>query len=218
MGERIEWLDNPDWFLQPADRLPATVAAMLQQEPVFKRIFGDSIVDYKRMDFSMRELPALRVYNDQGRTDSDTWYLTGDLKLDIIFPASLRRRETQKFPDLVTSALLAMFRSDAFLRNVKASVPGLNELGKAYSWDKSLGFIAADAAELQPLTQITANFRILLEEWDRYLTSDDRTRDDPFRKTLGDLETLYLHFRAVNDAGETVLETVNTTIKVKQEE
>ena len=217
--DRIERLEAPDWFLQPGDKIAETVVAQMKTWRVFRAIFGDSIVDYKRADFPARELPALRVYNDTGRADSDTWYLTGELKLDVIFPASLRRSETQRLPQLVASAIMALFRSQKFFDAVKAAVPRLNELGKSYSWDKALGFVAPDAEEINPLTQVTANFRVLLEEWDRYMEDDDRTRDDPFDKTLGDLETLYLKINAVNDAGTVaVADVANSTINVKKEQ
>ncbi len=216
MAERIENLEAPDWFLQPGDRLASSLVDTLKKQRVFRLIFGESIVSYKRMDFSARELPALRIYNDTGRTDSDTWYLNGDLKLDVIFPANLRRAQAQQFPDLVVSTILAMFRSDKLLASMRLLVPGLNELGKVFSYDKSLGFIERDKEDICPLSQVTANFRILLEEWDRFLESDDRTSADPFEQTLGDLETLYLQIQAQNDAGEVVV-TESITLNVKEE-
>ncbi len=218
MADRLDVLEAPDWFLQPGDRIAETVANVIRTWPVFKRIFGDSIVDYKRTDFSARELPALRIYNDRGRNDSDTWYLGGDITLDIIFPASIRRSQTKRLPSLVTSALLALMRSQRFMAQVKENVPGLNELGKTFGYDHSLGFIAADTEEINPLTQVTINFRILLAEWDEFLESDDRERDTPFERTLGDLETILLKIVGVNDAGEVVFDNVASTINVKKEQ
>lgn len=218
MADRLDILEAPDWFLQPGDRVAETVANVVRTWPVFKRIFGDSIVDYKRTDFAARELPALRIYNDRGRNDSDTWYLGGDVTLDLIFPASIRRAQTKRLPALVTAALLALMRSQKFFGEVKANVPGLNELGKSFAYDHSLGFIAADTEEINPLTQVTINFRILLNEWDEFLESDERTRDEPFERTLGDLETILLQILGVNDAGEVVIDNVASTINVKKEQ
>lgn len=213
MASRVELLESPDWFLQPGDRLAQVVAEELQAEPVFRRIFGEAIFSYKRMDIGIREMPALRVYNDTGRKEGETWYLSGDLKIDVIFPADIRRHNTQRFADLVASTLIAMFRAQPFFNRVRARVPGLNQLGWFLSYDKSLGFKPGEDVDPCPVTQITVNFRVLLEEWDRYMESDDRTSQQPFEKTLGDLERMYIEIFAQDDAGTEqapVLTTIDT--------
>lgn len=213
MVSRVELLESPDWFLQPGDRIAQVVAEELQAEPVFRRIFGEAIFSYKRMDIGVREMPALRIYNDTGRKEGETWYLSGDLKLDVIFPADIRRQNTQRFADLVTSALIALFRAQPFFTRVRSRVPGLNQLGWFFSFDKSLGFKPGEDVDPCPVTQLTVNFRVLLEEWDRYMETDDRTSQQPFEKTLGDLERMYIEIFAEDDAGAEqvpVLTTIDT--------
>lgn len=212
MAERIETLDSPTWFLQPGDRITQSVVEELLAIPVMVKIFGDRIVPYKRMDFGAREFPALRVYSPNGSKAAETWYLNGDVRIDVIFPASLRRDEQQRFPDLVTSALLAVFRAQPFFEAVKAKVPGLNQLGWNFSYDKDLGFIQRDAEDINPLTQITLNYRVNLNEWDEYLESDDRTPEQPFEKTLADLEKIYVELQAKDDDNATA-DTVDITVK-----
>jgi len=212
MAERIELLDRPDWFLQPGDRITASIVEELLAEPVMAKIFGDRILPFKKMDFSARDFPALRVYSPTGNKVAETWYLNGDVRAEVIFPASLRHNENQKFPDLVTSALLALFRAQPFFERVRAKVPGLNQLGWSFSYDKDLGFIARDAEDINPLTQITLNYRVNLNEWDEYLESDDRTPERPFEKTLGDLEKMYIELQAKND-DNTTADTVDITVK-----
>ena len=67
-------------------------------------------------------------------------------------------------------------------------MPGLNELGKTFTVDKSLAFQPESSQEIVPMTRLTINFRIDLREWDAFLESDNRTKDDPFERTLADLE------------------------------
>lgn len=207
MTERIDLLENPTWFLQPGDRIVETIVEQLLAHKVFSLIFGESIYGYKRMDIGIREMPALRVYNDTGRKEAETWYLGGDIKIDIIFPASIRREQTQKLPDLVASAMLSLFRAQPFFTLVRASVPGLNQLGWFFSFDKTLAFQPGENVDPCPVTQLVVNFRVNLEEFDRYLESDDRTPEQPFERTLADLETIYLAIQAKDDAGATQLTT-----------
>jgi hypothetical protein len=203
MAERVELLDSPDWHLQPGDKIVATLVDAIKAEPVFSRIFGSSVYGYKRMDIGVREMPAMRIYNDTGRKEAETWYLNGDVKLEVILPASTRRQDLQRLSDLMTSALIAWFRAQPTFRTVAAKVPGLNQLGWFFSFDKSLAFQPGADSDPCPLTQITVNYRVLLNEWDAYLESDDRTSEEPFRRTLADLERIYVETIAKDDTATT---------------
>ncbi len=203
MAERIETLESPSWFLQPGDRIVQSIVEELLAEPTMRLIFGDRIVGYKRMDFGVRDFPAIRVFSDGGSKDGETWYLSGDVKIEVIYPPNIRRDEWQRFPDLVTSALLALFRAQPFFDRVRAKVPGLNQLGWSFAFDKSLGFRARDDDDVSPLTQIRLNYRVLLNEWDAYMESDDRTAEQPFERTLGDLRKLFLEIQGRDDDGVT---------------
>jgi hypothetical protein len=182
----------------PAEFLCARVAAALLADPVWKAIFGEFIDPYKRMDYAIRNLPALRVYNNSYRKDAESWFINGQLVLDIILPASIRRKETEQLPDTLASALLQQFRRPKFFAGLTLAVPGLNELGKTVNVDKALAFELSDE-ELIPLTQIQLNFRMDLREWDRYLEDDYRTTDEPFARPLGDLQSILTTIQALRD-------------------
>lgn len=201
MGDRLDQIENPSWFLQPADGIVAGMVALLKMEPVFAKIFGEEIDGYKRMDYGARAFPAMRIYSDTGRNEGVTWYAQGDVKVDVILPASVRRDDLQVFADRVTSVLFAQIRRQPFLDSMRKLVPGLNELGKLFSWDKGLAFQPAESEDLFPMVQLVVHYRVLMEEWDRFLESDERTVDQPFERTLDDLLTFYMTLIAQDDAG-----------------
>jgi hypothetical protein len=207
VGERIDLFEEPldhgklTLFRDnPIEFLCATVAHQLSCIPQFKAIFGEFIDGYMRMDYDIRNLPSLRVYNEQFTKEFESWFITGDLKLDVIWPANLRRTQTQQFQDTMASALLQQFRSNTFFGACNNAVPGLNELGKTLSADKTLGFDFED--NMVPLTQITANFRLDLRIWDIYLEAEGRTKELPFDVTLANLTKIANTIQALRDDGE----------------
>jgi hypothetical protein len=210
-SERIDnFAANP--FLDgPTEFLVKTMAAELVKVPQFKLIFAEYIDCYRRMDYPIRGLPALRLYNNAFVKEFESWFITGDIICDVIFPASLRRIQTQQLQDTISAALLQQFRRPSFFTACEALVPGLNELGKTFSVDKSRGFQWND--DLVPLTQITVNFRLDLREWDLYLEAQDRTKDDPFERTLGDLGEIITTIQALRDNDDVDL-TITTDQQV----
>lgn len=225
---KIDRLVTANPFLDgPAEFLVKTVVLELQKVDVWKHVFGDFIDPYKRMDYSQRNLPALRVYNNTHRKQFDSWFIEGDLVMDVIWPADIRRIETQQLPDTIASALTQQLRRPGFFSAVENSigtgdkermgfklqgVPGLNELGKTVTVDKTLGFLLGGEEAVVPLTQITVNFRIDLRQWDEYLTENCRTKDDPFEQTLGELRRVVTTIQGLRDDG-----TVSTEIESKQD-
>lgn len=185
----------------PAEFLCQEIVAKLSEASSWRRIFGDSLDPYARRDYSMRALPAARVYIPTYKKDFESWYVHGYVHIDVIYPPSLRRDELEQVPSTIATALTQQFRSPAFFRSLCARVPGLNELGKFVDVDKALGFEISDD-EIVPMTQITMNFRINLDEWDWYAESDDRTIDDPFTRTLGDLERIVGVIEGLRDDDE----------------
>lgn len=211
--ERIEQLSSiapeydpsiprePNIFIDgPAEFLAKRVVIELRKVEQLTAIFSDYIDAYPRDDYPVRALPALRVYDKGYRKAFDSWFIEGELYIDIIYPANLRRIENQEIPDILSSALLQQFRRPTFFNTLCEVVPGLNELGKSFNVDKSLGFELGE--NIVPLTQIQANFRIDLREWDNYLTSTDRTKDRPFERTIGDLEKLVGVIQGMRDDPE----------------
>lgn len=181
-AEETIFLTNPGEFLAEE------VVALLKADPKWKAVFGDSIDAYKRMDYSLRQLPALRVYNEGVQKPDESWFVNGVLTMDLILPAAIRRTELQKLPSTLTMALLQQFRRTTFFNKVSDRVPGLNELGRSFSTDLSLAFEMGET--LVPLTQMDVNFKIDLRVWDEYAESDNRTKDRPFERTLGDLKKI----------------------------
>lgn len=184
----------------PAEFLCAQIAKNLILDPVWLKIYGPNIDPYKRMDYQIRNLPALRIYNNGYSKDYESWFVNGDIVLDSIFPANIRRRELQQLPDTISAALLQQFRRPGFFVAINQAVPGLNELGKRVTVDKNLAFEWEN--DLVPLTQITLNFRVDLREWDLYLETDYRTLDDPFTRPLGDLKSIFTTIQALREEGE----------------
>ena len=189
------------FFNGPAEYLINRIVTRLKAVEPFARIFADSIDGYLRMDYSHRQLPAIRLYNELATKDYESWFIEGDIKMDIIFPANLRRVETQQIPDTLAGAIVQQFRRPNFFESLCSEVPGLNELGKRVTIDKSLGFEWGDTEV--PLTQITLNFRLDLRQWDRYLEDTYRTKDSPFKAVLADLEAINTTIQGLKDDNET---------------
>lgn len=200
MSDRVTQLDNLSLFSSgPAEFLTHNIAEQLLLVPQFVSVFGSNIVGYQRMDFSQRDLPALRIYNTTYQKEFESWFINGDIVLDVILPPSTRRELLQRYQDTITSALCQQFRRPSFFTTIEGLVPGLNELGKEFIADKQLGFQMEQ--NLVPMTQIRANFRLDLRIWDEYLISQDRTKEDPFEETLGDMEILATEFKGYDDDG-----------------
>lgn len=216
MTERIAILEDATTFISgPAEYLAEKVAVAIAAVPQFALVFGPRIDAYNRIDYSTRELPALRIYNNTFIKEYESWFIHGELLLDIIFPPSLRREMEQKYQDVLVSALCQQFRRPTFFADMCAQVPGLNELGKEFSADKSLGF-QRGTSEQTPLTQIRLNFRIDLRQWDLFLEGDERTKDTPFERILGRLEIVHTLIDGQRDDGNTE-ETVESQQTLQEE-
>lgn len=200
-------LCNEQLFIDgPSDYLPRFIVDELKKVTQWAKLFIGGIDHYKKMDYSMRSLPALRIYTESYGKKFDSWFINGDVTLDVIFPASLRRHDLEDIPGQVANALLQQFRRPTFFSTLRGNIPGLNELGKEFNVDKALGFQIKD--NIVPLTQIKANFRIDLREWDTYLTETFRTKDEPFKKVLGNLDAIAVTIQGVDDDLDT--ESPNT--------
>lgn len=209
---RIEALESPFWLQQLAFGIPGHFVQELMNERVFQQIFGESVADYQRMDFGFRNLPALRVFNVSGNSNAQTWYVSGDLRVEVIFPPLIKRSELQVFPDLLVTAILAQLRRPSFFNAMRRRVPGLDQLGFNYTWDKGLGFKAADQEDVAPMTALGVNFRVNKDVWDQHVeANDDREQDSPFLRTLSQLERFTGIIQAMKDDSTTAGVTVTTT-------
>lgn len=214
MTERIDNFALNPFLDGPVEFLVKGVCQELLKVKQFKLIFGDCIDPYKRMDYGIRSLPCLRIYNLNAQKTSDNAWINGDLLADVIFPPSLRRPELQQLPDTISAALFQQFRRTPFFNAVRAITPALNELGRTINVDKSLGFIWGES-EIVPLTQFTINFKVDLRIWDEYLTQHDRTVDDPFETTLGDLEEIVNRIAGVlGDSAEDIQVELESIVSI----
>ena len=201
MADKLDQL-TPKLFLDgPGEFLASSVAKFLFQERHFAKVFGQSVDDYDREDYSIRELPALRVYNPGYRKEHESHYINGNLNMDVILPPSIRRIETESIPSRIAAALLQQFRSPCFFESMQKLVPGLNELGKIFEVDKNLTFQNTQMTDECPVVKIVLNFRIDLKQWDAYLEEQGRTLCDPFDVTLADLELIATTIQGIDDAG-----------------
>lgn len=209
MTQRIDLLDTSPFLLGPAI-LVGAIKTQLLLIPQFSAIFGTAIDDYKRNDYSVRDFPALRIYNETGKKDYESWFITGDIIMDVVLPPATRRNLIQQFQDTFASAMLQQFRRPGFFTAVEATVPGLNELGKEFSYNKNLEFKYEN--EYCPAVQLVANFKIDLRQWDNYLESQNLTKDSPFAETLSDLELIAVAIKALEDDLTTPNLTMNLEI------
>lgn len=214
MAARIDRL-TPNIFLDgPAEFLTKSIAKAIIDEPHFNQIFGTSVECYDREDFSIRDLPALRVYNFDYTKEHESHYINGQIQMDVILPPLIRRDQTEEYQGRISSALLQQFRRPEFFAAMKQSIPGLNELGKVFSVNKSLGFQNTQMSDECPVTHITLNFRIDLKVWDQYLEDTGRTKDDPFDVVLEDLRKIASEIQAIRIDAD--LATKDVLLQTKQ--
>lgn len=200
---------TPKLFLDgPSQFLVKNLALQFLQEPHFKQVFGESVEPYDREDFMIRELPALRIYNFTYTKEHESHYIVGDLHMDIILPPLLRRGDTEEVQDQLATAIIQQLRRPPFFAAMLEVVPGLNELGKVVTVDNTLGYQNTKQEDECPCTHMTVNFRIDLKEWDAYLESQGRTKDDPFDVTLENLATIAVTIQTIRVDGDLTTQDV----------
>lgn len=200
MSQRIDYLNTNPFLIGPAILVTALRNRLLAVAQ-FASLFGDAIDSYKRSDYAIRNFPALRIYNESFTKEFDSWFVTGELILDVILPPALRRNLIQDVQDTIASALLQQFRRPTFFDLLCADIPGLNELGKSFSVTKGLQFTYEN--EYCPVLQMQVNFKIDLRAWDNYLEEEYLTKDEPFAATLTDLKSILFNTVALDDKAAT---------------
>lgn len=200
LEEKIEYVADthpgidarkPNPFIDsPAEYLANHICIELKKISQWNKLFKSFIDPYPRDDYAVRNLPALRIYDNGFFKEAESWFITGEIIADIIFPASIRRVEHQVIPNVVGTALMQQFRSPNLFNSLCDLVPGLNELGKTFRLEKDLVYVREEGSDMMPLTRIRLNFRIDLREWDSYLESTGRTKEEPFDVTLENLTVI----------------------------
>lgn len=213
--DRIDLLDTTNGltgFIDgPGEFLVKHMAQSVRDVPEFADLFGvltdgndeerlGFIDSYKRMDYGIRNLPALRIYSDYYNREFESWFVDGEVTMDVIYPPLIRREQTQQYQDTISAALLQQFSRPVVFQSLLALIPGLNELGRSFSVQKGLGFEMGE--NVVPLTQIKLNFRIDLRRWREHLEQGDRTLNDPFERTIGDLRRIVTQVKSLQDDGQ----------------
>lgn len=150
--------------------------------------------DYNRFDWSIRQLPAINVFEGQTESkDSDQAFLRGTISFQIYWPPNFRRPDSRRVEAAFKGVLENFFASkyvqtmldELYYIERDEKVYGLNEYGKTLSWTPNTeGLIESQAV---PVTIVDVNYRIDLRAWYRALEFMNRTKDEPFKENLADL-------------------------------
>lgn len=212
-----------DLLTGPGDDLVLKTIATMAAIPGFTAIFGpwtaptgkpsdDSQrwADYQRADWSLRQLPAINVFEAQNedKTSDEAW-LNGTVSFQVFWPAAFRRSDMRRvevefkaaIDNFFSSQYAAQMLDELYYIQRPNKVYGLNEYGKTKTWTPNTQGVVED--ELVPVTIIDVRYRIDLRAWYRALEFMSRTKDDPFDVTLGPLTEIYGQYDGVDDNGNT---------------
>jgi hypothetical protein len=224
-GVNLKQGDIDTLFLSsPGEDLVLKTMMQMAAVPGFLKLFGpwkapagtiadnnQRWADYNRHDWSMRQLPAINVYESgvQNKT-SDQGFLMGQITIMVMWPANFRRSDSRRievaFQGVMTeffnSKLVADMLDEIYYVQRPAKVYGLNELGKTLNWTPNVEGLVED--KLVPVTILDIPYRIDLRAWNRALEFMGRTKDQPFDKTLDDLVGIGIDgsgYQGVDDTG-----------------
>jgi len=186
----------------PGDDLVAKTLMQLAAVPQFVKLFGPYVkdkqdqrwADYQRMDWSIRMLPCIAVFESQSeQKTSDSAWLVGNVTMHVYWPPSQRRSDLARVPAIFKGILENFFGSqfvtdmldELYYIERPSKVFGLNEYGKEMTWTTNVEGIVE--SEMVPVTMVDVRYRIDLRAWKRALEYFGRTKENPFEKTLDDL-------------------------------
>lgn len=238
-GQQVSRTTIDDLFLSgPGEDLVPKLIAQLASVKGFSQLFGPFTpgatatanqsqnqrwADYPRFDWSIRELPAINVYESQTEDkDSDQAFLRGAITIQTFWPASFRRSDLARVPAAYKGALENFFSSkyvqqmldELYWIQRPMKVYGLNELGKMMTWSPNVEGVIAE--QIVPVTMVDVRYRIDLRAWHRALEFMGRTKGDPFDVTLANLTLIAGQYAGVTDpAGKNVEVEVQDQITVE---
>lgn len=216
LGQQIKEADITVAFLtQPAQDLVIKLLAQMASVKGMLALFGPYTpkkaeqrwADYQRFDWSMRQLPAINVF-ESGIEDktSDQGFLNGTLQIQVFWPASFRRSDLMRIPNAFKGVLEQFFASkytkdmldELYFIQRPMKVYGLNELGKTLTWSPNTeGFVGSETV---PVTILDVKYRIDLRSWYRALEFMGRTKDNPFEETLANLNLIRGEYDGIESA------------------
>lgn len=217
-----------DFLSSPGDDLVDKTLLQLQKIPQMISLFGPAVngswANYNRFDWPVRMLPAINILESQSESrTSDNGYLTGTIQFQIYWPTDFRRADLARIPAVFKGVLENFFSSqyvtdmldELYWHQRDAKVAGLNEYGKTLTWSPNVEGV--NDGEMTPMTILDVQYRIDLRAWNRALEYMDRTVQDPFTVSLGDLTELLGEIDGVdNNNGDPVLTTVPLDITINE--
>jgi hypothetical protein len=214
-GETIKQKDLDKSFLTgPGEDLVAKTLLALSSIPQFIELFGPYTpgennqrwADYCRMDWSIRQLPIIQVFESQTEDkDSDNAFLNGNISIQIIWGPNFRRDDFARIPFAMRGILTNFFNSryvkdmldELYYIQRPTKVYGLNKYGAQSSFSPNTELEIEN--EMVPITVFDAKYRIDLRSWYRALEYMGRTKDDPFEVTLAPLTRVAGEYDGVDD-------------------
>lgn len=189
----------------PGEDLVPKTLLQLSKIAGFIKLFGPYVenkgdqrwADYQRFDWSIRQLPTINVFEGQveDKTSDQAW-LNGTISFQVFWPPNFRRADARQVEVAFKGAMQNFFSSqyvktmldELYYIQRPEKVYGLNEYGKVLNWTPNAQGLVE--SELVPVTLLDVRYRIDLRSWYRALEFMDRTKDNPFEKTLEDLEQI----------------------------
>lgn len=229
-----EFIDER-FLSSPGEDLVNKLMFQMNKIKGFKELFGEfkskeqqkstdqqRWADYNRQDWSIRQLPAINIFESQSETkQAENGYITGNISIQVFWPANFRRSDLSRVPSAYKGAMLGFFSSDfckdmldeLYYNQRPEKVYGLNELGKNLTWSPNVEGLVE--SELVPVTILEVQYRIDLRAWYRALEYMGRTKENPFAVTLDDLVGIDGVFQGIiNNNPEPVLAEVEVEIEV----
>lgn len=220
-GQRINQTSLDASFLTgPGEDLVAKTLLQLSSVPQFVKLFGpyksdasgnknsdqQRWADYQRMDWSLRQLPAINVFEAQDlNRDSDQAFLRGTVQIQAYWPANMRRGDLARVPATFSAILENFFSSDYVAKMLDPhftierpmKVFGLNEYGKTLNWSPNVEGLVE--TELVPVTILNVQYRIDLRAWYRQIDFTTRTKANPFvANQIGQLTEIDLSYNGID--------------------
>lgn len=178
--------------------------------------------DYSRYDWSIRQLPAINVYEaeTEDKTSSNAW-LNGTVNIMVLWGPNMRRSDWARVPMAFKGALQNFFESRYvrdmldelyWIQRPGIKVPGLNEYGKIMTWSPNVEGIVEN--ESVPVTIMSVKYRLDLRAWYRALEFQSRTKADPYLTPLSPLTKITGDYEGLRDDETTVEVDIPDSIDV----
>lgn len=215
LGQRVNQDSLDKAFLSsPGDDLVDKLIAQISSVPQMNALFGpykkghdqQRWADYQRMDWSIRQLPCLSVFESQSeQKESDNAWLSGSITIQAYWPPNLRRSDLSRVPGTFKGILENFFASkyctdmldELYYVTRPMKVFALNELGKQMTWTTNVEGIVE--SQMVPVTMVDVRYRIDLRAWYRAMELMGRTKQSPFESTLSDLTRFQGVYDGVKD-------------------